>query len=89
MMFNLNLQLLADDFASPQTPRERKAKQRIDRLTQQAQKLVDVSNDFLRFARAQEIFSIRMVATTLRSPSTTGNITSTTSAFRLGKAAWQ
>ncbi|WP_020468408.1 two-component system sensor histidine kinase NtrB [Zavarzinella formosa] len=53
--FNLNLQLLADDFASPQTPRERKAKQRIDRLTQQAQKLVDVSNDFLRFARAQEI----------------------------------
>lgn len=53
--FNLNLQLLADDFADPQTPRERKAKQRIDRLTQQAQKLVDVSNDFLRFARAQTI----------------------------------
>lgn len=53
--FNLNLQMLAEDFASPQTPRERKAKQRIDRLTQQSQKLVDVSNDFLRFARAQEI----------------------------------
>lgn len=53
--FNLNLQLLADDFADPQTPRERKAKQRIDRLNQQSQKLVDVSNDFLRFVRAQEI----------------------------------
>ena len=53
--FNLNLQLLADDFAAPQTPRERKAKQRIDRLSQQAQKLVDVSNDFLRFARARQV----------------------------------
>src|SRR6187402_2080482 len=28
---NLNLQLLADDFADPQTPRERRAKQRFDR----------------------------------------------------------
>ena len=53
--FNLNLQLLADDFAAPQTPRERKAKQRIDRLTDQAQKLIDVSNAFLRFARARQI----------------------------------
>jgi two-component system sensor histidine kinase HydH len=52
---NLNLQLLADDFADPQTPRERRAKQRIDRLQAQSQKLVDVSNDFLRFVRSQEI----------------------------------
>jgi two-component system sensor histidine kinase HydH len=52
---NLNLQLLADDFADPQTPRERRAKQRIDRLQTQSQKLVDVSNDFLRFVRSQEI----------------------------------
>src|SRR5215212_5033143 len=52
---NLNLQLLADDFADPQTPRERRAKQRIDRLQTQSQKLVDVSNDFLRFVRSQEV----------------------------------
>ena len=52
---NLNLQLLADDFADPQTLRERRAKQRIDRLQTQSQKLVDVSNDFLRFVRSQEI----------------------------------
>jgi signal transduction histidine kinase len=52
---NLNLQLLADDFAEPQTPRERRAKLRIDRLQAQSQKLVDVSNDFLRFVRSQEV----------------------------------
>jgi signal transduction histidine kinase len=51
---NLNLQLLADDFAEPQTPRERRAKQRIDRLLNQSEKLVSVSNDFLRFVRSQE-----------------------------------
>ncbi|MBO0700235.1 MAG: two-component sensor histidine kinase [Zavarzinella sp.] len=51
---NLNLQLLAEDFAEPQTPRERRAKQRIDRLQSQCEKLVEVSNDFLRFVRSQD-----------------------------------
>ena len=50
---NLNLQLLAEDFADPQNPRERRAKQRIDRVRGQAEKLVQVSNDFLRFVRTQ------------------------------------
>src|SRR4051794_10734417 len=54
---NLNLQLLAEDFAEPQTPRERRAKQRIDRLHNQAEKLVGVSNDFLRFVRSQQLKS--------------------------------
>lgn len=53
--FNLNLQLLADDFADPQTPRERRAKQRIDRLLDQCQRLVSVSNDFLRFVRSEDL----------------------------------
>src|SRR3954469_1925128 len=48
---SLNLQLLAEDFADPQTPRERRAKQRIDRVRNQAEKLVQISNDFLRFVR--------------------------------------
>jgi signal transduction histidine kinase len=52
---NLNLHLLAEDFAEPQTPRERRAKQRIDRLRNQSEKLVEVSNDFLRFVRSQEL----------------------------------
>jgi signal transduction histidine kinase len=52
---NLNLQLLADDFADPQNPRERRAKQRIDRVRNQAEKLVQISNDFLRFVRGQSL----------------------------------
>lgn len=52
---NLNLQLLADDFAEPQSPRERRAKQRIDRVRNQAEKLVQISNDFLRFVRGQSL----------------------------------
>src|SRR5262245_33455173 len=52
---NLNVQLLAEDFADPQTPRERRAKQRIDRLQAQNEKHVEVSNDFLRFVRSQEL----------------------------------
>jgi two-component system sensor histidine kinase HydH len=51
----LNLQLLAEDFAQPQTPRERKAFERIQRLQGQCQRLIDVSNDFLRFARSEEL----------------------------------
>ncbi|HKB05250.1 MAG TPA: ATP-binding protein [Gemmataceae bacterium] len=51
---NLNLQLLAEDFTDPETPRERRAKQRIDRLQSQCEKLVEVSNDFLRFVRSHE-----------------------------------
>lgn len=52
---NLNLQLLADDFENPETTRERLAKKRIDRLKNQSEKLVEVSNDFLRFVRTQEL----------------------------------
>jgi two-component system, NtrC family, sensor histidine kinase HydH len=52
---NLNLQILVDEFAEPETPRERRAKQRIDRLLRQSEKLVEVSNDFLRFVRSHEL----------------------------------
>ena len=50
---SLNLQLLAEDFENPQTPRERKALDRVTRLHGECQKLVDLANDFLRFARVQ------------------------------------
>lgn len=50
---SLNLQLLAEDFAEPQSPRERKALDRVNRLHGECQKLADLANDFLRFARAQ------------------------------------
>jgi signal transduction histidine kinase len=51
----LNLQLLAEDFQDPQTQRERRAFDRITRLQGECQRLVDVSNDFLRFARVKDL----------------------------------
>jgi signal transduction histidine kinase len=50
----LNLQLLAEDFEDPQTQRERRALERIQRLEAECQRLEDASNDFLRFARVKE-----------------------------------
>ena len=51
----LNLQLLTEDFADPQTQRERRALDRVKRLQSECQRLVDVSNDFLRFARVKDL----------------------------------
>jgi len=52
---SLNLQLLGEDFANPQTPRERKAHERILRLESECRRLTDVANDFLRFARLRDL----------------------------------
>jgi signal transduction histidine kinase len=51
----LNLQLLVEDFQDPQSHRERRALQRIQRLQGECERLVEVSNDFLRFARLQDL----------------------------------
>src|SRR3954452_11189740 len=51
----LNLQLLAEDFQEPQSHRERRALERVQRLQGECQRLVEVSNDFLRFARVQDL----------------------------------
>src|SRR5581483_6588252 len=51
----LNLQLLAEDFQEPQNPRERRALQRVHKLQAECHQLVDVANDFLRFARIKEL----------------------------------
>jgi two-component system, NtrC family, sensor histidine kinase HydH len=51
----LNLQLLAEDFQDPQSQRERRALTRIEKLQAECQRLVDVANDFLRFARIKEL----------------------------------
>jgi signal transduction histidine kinase len=47
----LNLQLLAEEFAEPQNQRERRALDRARKLEKECEHLVEVSNDFLRFAR--------------------------------------
>lgn len=51
----LNLDLLAEEFAEPETHRERRAAERVKRLQGECQRLVDVSNDFLRFARIRDL----------------------------------
>ena len=51
----LNLQLLAEDFEHPETQRERRALERVQRLQGECGRLVEVSNDFLRFARVQTL----------------------------------
>src|SRR6266478_7286968 len=51
----LNLQLLAEDFQEPQSQRERRALERVQRLQGECQRLVDVANDFLRFARVKDL----------------------------------
>jgi signal transduction histidine kinase len=58
----LNLQLLAEDFANPETQRERRALTRVQRLQGECQRLVDVAHDFLRFARIKDL---ELVATDL------------------------
>jgi signal transduction histidine kinase len=52
---SLNLQLLAEDFETAETPRERRALERVGRLSNECRKLVDLSNDFLRFTRLREL----------------------------------
>jgi two-component system, NtrC family, sensor histidine kinase HydH len=51
----LNLQLLSEDFQEPQSQRERRALERINRLQTECDHLVDISNDFLRFARVKDL----------------------------------
>jgi two-component system sensor histidine kinase HydH len=51
----LNLELLAEDLAEPQNHRDRRALQRVQRLQTECQQLVDISNDFLRFARIRDL----------------------------------
>jgi signal transduction histidine kinase len=51
----INLQLLGEDFNDPQNHKERRARQRIEKLQRECQRLADLSNDFLRFARIGDL----------------------------------
>jgi len=52
---NLNLQLLAEDFQDCESPRERRAFEKIGRLQQVVERLEGLLNDFLRFARVERL----------------------------------
>lgn len=51
----LNLDLLAEDFKTPDTQRERRVLQKVERLRRETERLQDILEDFLRFARLQEL----------------------------------
>jgi signal transduction histidine kinase len=51
----LNLQLLAEDLEAAETQRERRTRDRIGRLQSECGRLVDIANDFLRFARLKDL----------------------------------
>jgi len=51
----LNLGLLSEDYGQPQTQRDRRALERVQRLQGECGRLVSLSNDFLRFARVKDL----------------------------------
>jgi signal transduction histidine kinase len=51
-VFSLNLELLIEDFENPETPRDRRALQRLKLLDGECANLERILNDFLQFARA-------------------------------------
>ena len=51
----LNLDLLAEDFAEPESTRDRRALQKIERVRKETLRLGGILEDFLRFARVQEL----------------------------------
>ena len=52
---SLNLDLLAEDFQDPDTPRDRRVLQRVLRLQNEVQRLYGIVENFLRFARVQDL----------------------------------
>ena len=54
-VIRMNMELLAEDFAEPQTPKERRALAKIDMVTRQCTRLENLLNDFLRFSRLRNL----------------------------------
>ena len=52
---SLNLDLLAEDFENAETPRDRRALKRVERLRHEVNRLQGIVENFLRFARAQDL----------------------------------
>jgi signal transduction histidine kinase len=54
-VIRMNMELLAEDFAVPQTPKERRALAKIEMVTRQCTRLENLLNDFLRFSRLRNL----------------------------------
>jgi two-component system, NtrC family, sensor histidine kinase HydH len=53
--FSLNLDLLAEDFQDADSPRDRRVLKRVERLQHEVQRLHGIVENFLRFARVQDL----------------------------------
>ncbi len=51
----LNMELLAEDFAAAETPRDRRALAKIEMVQRECQRLQNLLDDFLRFARVRSL----------------------------------
>ncbi len=51
----LNLDLIAEEFSNPETPRDKRIVLKIERIRRETRRLQDILEDFLRFARVQEL----------------------------------
>jgi signal transduction histidine kinase len=51
----LNMELLAEDFGEPQTPRERRALQKIDIVERECRRLQVLLDDFLHFSKVRQV----------------------------------
>jgi len=54
-VIRMNMELLAEDFADPATPKERRALAKIEMVTRQCTRLENLLNDFLRFSRLRNL----------------------------------
>ncbi|QDU74509.1 Sensor protein ZraS [Bremerella volcania] len=54
-VIRMNMELLAEDLDDPQTPQQRRAKQKIETVQEQCERLQGLLNDFLRFARIRDL----------------------------------
>jgi signal transduction histidine kinase len=54
-VIRMNMELLAEDFAQAETPRERRALSKIEMVTRQCTRLENLLNDFLRFSRVRQL----------------------------------
>ena len=54
-VIRMNMELLAEDFATPETPRERRALAKIDMVSRQCTRLENLLNDFLRFSKVRNL----------------------------------
>src|SRR5207302_5829576 len=54
-VIRMNMDLLAEDFAKIETPKERRALAKIDMVSRQCTRLENLLNDFLRFNKVSQL----------------------------------